>query len=97
MVTVFVSPSPIAFDQGKRVASPIASLQFGRHRKEDDDWYVGSNGPYEGWIALAKGPKHVGAPLSTKALKKIGDDILGSPSAQGSVSNRNKPAEDKRN
>lgn len=62
----------------------VSSFEFGRVRKTDQRWYVGAPGSaYDGWVMLQRRgaqsgatPWYVGAPWSTGALLRLGDEVL---------------------
>jgi len=82
-ISVYEKPSRDDLAKPGRLTMPaaLASMQFGRYDKDDNRWYVGVAGPYDGWIALRRRSRegeerYVGMPWSTGGLMRLGQDVL---------------------
>jgi hypothetical protein len=86
LVAVYDEPLPNAVLEKEHPPQSIASIQLGRFAPGAGSWAIGKPGRYEGWIALqGLGPdgkeKYDGAPWSTAALMKLGNEVVSKPGA----------------
>jgi hypothetical protein len=76
---VAVYDRPLRHDSTRDVGdepAPIASLgPFARLRSNEVDFHVGVAGPQAGWLALKRGERFIGAPYSSCALWRLGQEL----------------------
>jgi hypothetical protein len=80
LMAVYDEPLPNAVIEKKQLPPSIASIKLGRFAREEHNWVIGKPGRYEGWIARKSGSdgkaKYDGAPWSTAALMRLGNEII---------------------
>lgn len=91
IVRVNVYDEPISIELLEQtIPSPIANFsRFASAKCLMSDWKIGVHGRYEGWLSASRNcrdeVRRVGAPWSTAALVKLGQEILSTTAAQGAT------------